>query len=238
MSVSEIKHMEMEKYKEDESALPEETNAPEEVIPEEVIAEMTGKAALRGTITHAIFENLDYGNVVSKESLKFEMERALSELHFKDEEKELVKTDYLLKFYSEDEGSLFQMMRKAFTEGKLYRERQFIAGLRPDEIPGVGAKVELSAEDGHIRDITKDYIMIQGIIDAYFYQGPDDDIILVDYKTDNVESGEELLGRYAAQMYLYALTLEKLTGHKVKDIILYSTRLGEIHYNNWREYKL
>ena len=199
---------------------------------------MTGKAALRGTITHAIFENLDYGNVVSKESLKFEMERALSELHFKDEEKELVKIDYLLKFYSEDEGSLFQMMRKAFTEGKLYRERQFIAGLRPDEIPGVGAKVELSAEDGHIRDITKDYIMIQGIIDAYFYQGPDDDIILVDYKTDNVESGEELLGRYAAQMYLYALTLEKLTGHKVKDIILYSTRLGEIHYNNWREYKL
>lgn len=238
MSVSEIKHMEMEKYKEDESSLPEETNAPEEVIPEEVIAEMTGKAALRGTITHAIFENLDYGNVVSKESLKFEMERALSELHFKDEEKELVKIDYLLKFYSEDEGSLFQMMRKAFTEGKLYRERQFIAGLRPDEIPGVGAKVELSSEDGHIRDITKDYIMIQGIIDAYFYQGPDDDIILVDYKTDNVESGEELLGRYAAQMYLYALTLEKLTGHKVKDIILYSTRLGEIHYNNWREYKL
>ena len=238
MSVSEIKHMEMEKYKEDESSLPEETNAPEEVIPEEVIAEMTGKAALRGTITHAIFENLDYGNVISKESLKFEMERALSELHFKDEEKELVKIDYLLKFYSEDEGSLFQMMRKAFMEDKLYRERQFIAGLRPDEIPGVGAKVELSAEDGHIRDITKDYIMIQGIIDAYFYQGPDDDIILVDYKTDNVESGEELLGRYAAQMYLYALTLEKLTGHKVKDIILYSTRLGEIHYNNWREYKL
>jgi ATP-dependent helicase/nuclease subunit A len=58
----------------------------------------------------------------------------------------------------------------------------------------------------------------------------------VDYKTDNIKTGQELLDRYAAQMYLYALTLEKLTGKTVADCILYSTRLGEVHYPDWRNY--
>ena len=58
----------------------------------------------------------------------------------------------------------------------------------------------------------------------------------MDYKTDNVKDGDELLDRYASQMYLYALTLEKLTGKTVKDVVLYSTRFGEVHYSEWREY--
>ena len=117
-------------------------------------------------------------------------------------------------------------MKKAYGQGKLHRERQFIAGLSLDEIPGeIVSKVS-----------PEDYVVIQGIIDAYFYEGEDDDIILVDYKTDKVDGGEALLKLYASQMYIYALTLEKLTGHKVADCILYSTRFGEVHYPQWRDY--
>ena len=119
---------------------------------------------------------------------------------------------------------------KACLTGKLYREQQFITGLTNHEIPGRNASEEKSDND---------FTVVQGIIDAFFYE-PDEDggehIILVDYKTDNVKDGQELLGRYASQMYLYALTLEKLTGHRVEDVILYSTRFGEVHYSDWRSY--
>ena len=123
-------------------------------------------------------------------------------------------------------------MRKAYQDNNLRREQQFIAGLRLEELPGSAEEmkdlgVEAIAEDS-------DFVVIQGIIDAFFYEGSD--IILVDYKTDNVKTGQELLDRYAAQMYLYALTLEKLTGKTVADCILYSTRIGEVHYPEWRNY--
>ncbi|MCR5103394.1 MAG: PD-(D/E)XK nuclease family protein, partial [Eubacterium sp.] len=135
-------------------------------------------------------------------------------------------------FYSSKDDSLFARMKKAHFEGKLYREQQFIAGLGLNEIPGGYATGLDNSLNSY--EINEDYTVIQGIIDAFFYEG--DDIVLVDYKTDNVKDGEELLGRYASQMYLYALTLEKLTAAKVKDVILYSTRFGEVHYPKWRNY--
>ena len=106
-------------------------------------------------------------------------------------------------------------MKRAEARGELFRERQFIAGLEYKDIPGYD---EITEED---------MAMIQGIIDAYFYEG--DDIVLVDYKTDNVPDGHALVDRYKAQMKLYRTVLEKLTGRKVSDIILYSFRWGEVH---------
>ena len=222
-SVSEIKHEKM--VINDAPTIPAEEEvlypevADDETLDEqaELVEKMRSRAATRGTIIHALFEKLDYGRVASKETLKDEFDRVLKESHFEEEEKALVNTSVLTGFYSEDEGALFMRMKKAFLAGKLYREQQFIAGLNLDE---------LKSDD--------DYTVIQGIIDAFFYEGEDDHIVLVDYKTDNVKTGEELIGRYGAQMYLYATTLEKLTGHQVGDVILYSTRLGEIHYTDWK----
>ncbi|MBO4864292.1 MAG: helicase-exonuclease AddAB subunit AddA [Eubacterium sp.] len=232
-SVSEIKHEAMEDSPTIE--IPEEVLEPE--YPEKVALEesaespddaavekaaemeaMRARAATRGTIIHALFEKLDYGRVASKETLKAEFDRVLAGSHFEEEEKVLVDTSMLIRFYSEDEDSLFVRMKRAYLAGKLYREQQFIAGLNLDELKS-----------------PEDYTVIQGIIDAFFYEGDDEHIILVDYKTDNVKTGDELIGRYAAQMYLYATTLEKLTGHRVVDVILYSTRFGEVHYTDWRK---
>ena len=70
--------------------------------------------------------------------------------------------------------------------------------------------------------------MIQGIIDAFFYEG--DDIVLVDYKTDFVMKGQEekLVERYKTQLGYYARALESVTGKKVKEKIIYSFSLGKI----------
>ena len=43
----------------------------------------------------------------------------------------------------------------------------------------------------------------------------------MDYQTDNADE-ETLVGRYKAQLDYYASTLERLTGKKVKEKIIYS----------------
>ena len=49
----------------------------------------------------------------------------------------------------------------------------------------------------------------------------DDDIVVMDYKTDRA-SEEELILRYKAQLDYYSDILERLTGKRVKEKIIYS----------------
>ena len=75
-------------------------------------------------------------------------------------------------------------------------------------------------------DVTEpDVLVVQGIIDAYFYE--DDDVVVMDYKTDAVKTGEELVKRYHTQMEYYTEALERIVGKKVKERIIYSFALGE-----------
>ena len=216
-SVSEIKHMEMKSHMEisDDSDV---------IITNEENSDNQG--AKRGTITHELFERLDYGRVASKDELIDEFARILSDERYTDEDRELINKAFLSSFYSEDESSLFSRMRRAFLAGKLFRERQFITGISGNDLPSTAGFEETKDSD--------DFVIVQGIIDAFFYE--DDEIVLVDYKTDRVKEKQELIDRYGSQMYIYAMTLEKLTGHRVKDVILYSTRLGEVSYPDWRDY--
>ena len=73
----------------------------------------------------------------------------------------------------------------------------------------------------------EEMVLVQGIIDAYFIE--DEEIVLVDYKTDFVRRGEEkkLIDRYHVQLEDYAQALERMTGRKVKERYIYSFTLGE-----------
>ena len=71
-------------------------------------------------------------------------------------------------------------------------------------------------------------VLIQGIIDAYFEE--DGEIIVLDYKTDRVQTEAELKDRYQEQLRLYTKALEQITRKKVKEQIIYSFILcKEIH---------
>ena len=247
MSVSDIKHSEMEKnlslidnavaYNLSNETEVETSDIPAEAVSTDNMEEMRKRAAQRGTIIHSLFEKLDYGRVTSKETLQDEFKSVLSGKGYTDEDRELINVKRLSGFFSDSEASLFSRMKKAALSDKLFREQQFIVGLTNSEIPGRNPHSEDGVESSEKSD--EDLTVVQGSIDAYFYEKDENDeenLILVDYKTDNVKDGKELLDRYASQMYLYALTLEKLTGKTVKDVILYSTRFGEVHYPEWRDY--
>ena len=69
-------------------------------------------------------------------------------------------------------------------------------------------------------------ILVQGIIDLY-YINPKDELILVDYKTDFVETEEELINKYRNQLELYKKALEEAFEKRVSHIFIYSTFLGK-----------
>ena len=76
---------------------------------------------------------------------------------------------------------------------------------------------------------TQEEILVQGIIDLY-YQNKNGEYILVDYKTDYVEQGQEkdLINKYKKQLELYKKALEQALQNKINKCYIYSTRLGEI----------
>ena len=74
---------------------------------------------------------------------------------------------------------------------------------------------------------TEEEILVQGIIDAYFEE--EDGLVLVDYKTDKVQKGQEkeLIEKYKVQMQYYKKALEMITDRKVKEVYIYSSGLGK-----------
>ena len=127
-----------------------------------------------------------------------------------DKEREVLDCRKFTVFQASDIG---RRMADAQREGKLRLEQPFMMGVPARDI--------YSGQDSDAK------VMVQGIIDAFFYQG--EDIVLVDYKTDFVRRGqeEELAKKYAVQLSYYAEAIERLTGHRVAERIIYSFALGK-----------
>ena len=97
-----------------------------------------------------------------------------------------------------------------------------------DSLILIWAIVSLHQNDGNrvYPDVENgERLFLQGIIDTVFVE--DDQWVLVDYKTDRVKSGDELIRRYKIQMDLYKEALERLTNMPVKASYIYSFRLHE-----------
>ena len=151
--------------------------------------------------------------IVDEEARDRELfEQALSDIGLDDPVKMYLKDIGRVPLLSaEEEVDLAKRMQKAAKEEKLYREQPFVLGISADKVDAKFPKEEK--------------VLIQGIVDAYFEE--ENEIIVVDYKTDSVKSGEELVKRYKEQLNYYEEALEKLTGKKVKEKILYSFALNE-----------
>ena len=66
-------------------------------------------------------------------------------------------------------------------------------------------------------------VLIQGVLDCYSVRG--NAATILDYKTDRVNSEEELIRRYRVQMDLYAEALKRVKGLTVEKKIIYSFAL-------------
>lgn len=164
-----------------------------------------------GTIYHSV---LEYMNLLEIHTLE-DVERCLLKLvvagKISEMELELLDKD---KLYTFVQSKVAYRMRNAMKEGNLYKERQFVMGMKANEINKSFHSEEL--------------ILVQGVIDVYFKE--ENQWILLDYKTDDVDKryGEEILKkRYQVQMDYYQKALEQLTGIRVGERIIYSFALGK-----------
>ena len=134
----------------------------------------------------------------------------------------LVEKEIILK--EEAEAINVNILEK-YSKSKLYKELKEAIEIHEEE----PFYLEVTA-DRLNKDYSKeDKILVQGIIDLY-YINKNNEVVLVDYKTDYVEKGEEekIINRYKEQLELYKEAIEKSLDRKVSKVIIYSTYLEEI----------
>ena len=68
-------------------------------------------------------------------------------------------------------------------------------------------------------------MMIQGIADCAFLE--DGELVVVDYKTDRLDSEELFCEKYSSQVTLYKKALSLCTDYNVKQTLLYSFHLSK-----------
>ena len=257
-SVSELKHRAMrEKFEaEQEETIPaflEEPVTPtiplfiqrqEKITPDQNVSGQgvqVNRGALRGTAVHRVMECYDF---TSEKSVQEQMDAMEKEEKITADMRTLVKERIVADFVSSETGKRMALAQRM---GALYREKPFVMGFTEEELEnygfGAGAQMienevqtenaqqeivlENVSRENHMHE--EDLTLIQGIIDVFWIE--DDGIIVLDYKTDRVDTAQELIDRYATQLKLYADALERVFATrklKVKEILIYSFRLEKL----------
>lgn len=199
------------------------------------------RGALRGTAVHRVMECYDFA---SEKSVQEQMEAMEKEEKITADMRALVKEQIVADFVSSETGKRMALAQRM---GALYREKPFVMGFTEEELEnygfGAGAQMienevqtenaqqeivlENVSRENHMHE--EDLTLIQGIIDVFWIE--DDGITVLDYKTDRVDTAQELIDRYATQLKLYADALERVFGArklKVKEILIYSFSLEQL----------
>lgn len=150
---------------------------------------------------HRALECLDVKTLAGSDDLEQQLEKEIIKITEKgrltEEMRQLLRRKKLVQFY---QSPLAMRMKAAAEREELFTERPFVMGQSADEIEHDGSDT---------------MVLVQGIIDAFFIE--DDEIVLLDYKTDVINSAEELKNRYQKQLDLYQCALEANLGKKVKE---------------------
>ena len=157
-----------------------------------------------GTLMHEAMQWLPVKKYTQK-SMTDMLDLLQAEGKFSDEERSLLSDRSLYGFFNSDLGHRLIASKRV--------ERELPFSMLFD-----GNRVYPDVENG-------ERLFLQGIIDTVFVE--DDQWVLVDYKTDRIKSGDELIRRYKIQMDLYKEALERLTNMPVKASYIYSFRLHE-----------
>lgn len=214
-TVSELKKLQYE----DEFSEPlyEETVV-KEIIPAFIAKEEIPSGAFRGTAYHKVMELLNYSRTYVKEDIEMILREFVAEEKMTEEMYECIQKEDVLTFLS---SNIARRMKKAARLEKLYKEQPFVLGITASEIYQE-TKGQNSLKENILEE---DMLLVQGIIDVWFEE--EDGIVVLDYKTDKIGRMEELREKYHRQLDYYAKALERLTGNRVKEKIIYSFTLGQ-----------
>lgn len=158
-------------------------------------------AAGRGTAMHAFMQFSDYHK--AKENLEKEIERLLNHGFLNNVQAESLDRGKLKSFF---DSKLYDRISQS---ENVYREKKFIIGMSPCEF-----------DENLSREFENERVIVQGILDCAFEENGE--IVIVDYKTDRVKTGDVLRERYSSQLKVYERAVRECLGKNVKETLLYS----------------
>jgi len=168
-------------------------------------------AAERGIALHMALQHVDYRNCGSFEGVNGELSRLNDEGVLTSEQVSAVDASKLSCFFESDIGA---RVRSAYAHGEnnVRREFKFSLMYPAERFYGGGGD---------------DEILLQGVVDCFFEEGGE--LTVVDFKTDHVtpESVGEKLEYYSPQLHAYSEALERITGKKVKERVVYFFALND-----------
>lgn len=161
--------------------------------------------AQRGTALHKALQYITPAADQTTATLRREIDAFVRQGLLSREEAKLVYVPVLAAFCQSDIG------RRMAESPELHREYPFTVLLAGgDPLPGTE---------------TGEQILIQGVIDCLFRE--DDAWILVDYKSDRLETADAFRSRYAIQLALYKRAVEQITHRPVEETYIYSLHLQQ-----------
>ncbi|WP_131067430.1 helicase-exonuclease AddAB subunit AddA [Clostridioides difficile] len=165
----------------------------------------------RSTIVHLVMEVLDLKNVSSVNDIKSQIRGFVSKGIITEKQASIVNPYKIYKFFASNIG------KRMLNAEIINREKSIYAQVNMKDIY-IYEKL-INNDDKKLYD--NESVMLRGIVDAYFEE--DNQIVLVDYKTDfvNEENINQIIEKYKKQLDLYADIIETLTGKSVKEKCIY-----------------
>lgn len=161
--------------------------------------------AQKGTLLHLCMQKLDEKKDYDLGKITELINNLIEREIITTKEAENINPMSVLKF---TQSSIWQEMKQA---KEVQKEKPFY--------------ITIPAKEIYEEEVEED-ILVQGMIDLY-YINQKDELILVDYKTDFVQTENELIEKYKKQLEWYQKALEEALQRKVEHVFIYSTFLGK-----------
>lgn len=164
-------------------------------------------SAQKGTLTHLCMQKLNPKEEYDINKIKELVNSLQLKEIITEKEAEAINPYKILEF---TKSNTWQELKEA---KEFYQEKPFY--------------INIPAKEIYNKNIDET-ILVQGIIDLY-YIDKNDNLVLLDYKTDYVENGkeQELIKKYKKQLDLYKEALEEALNRKVDRVYIYSVWLGK-----------
>jgi len=161
----------------------------------------------KGIATHLVLQYMDFSKADSLERIQEEIARLKAAHFISQREADAVDAASILRLFESDIG------KRLRGKGRLHREFKFSLLCDASQVFSQGEGEE---------------VLLQGVVDCCIED--EEGLCIVDYKTDNVRTGDEIARRaalYSAQLSAYASALERIFSKPVKDCALYFIRPGK-----------
>ncbi len=165
----------------------------------------------KGTITHFVLQYIDEKGINSREDIEKAIDIMQDKKILSKAQREVADVDGIFNLYETELGKRLRNSKRCEKEFSFYSKKQ------------AGEIFDNLSEDGKKKEI-----LLQGTIDCFF-EDEDGKLVLVDYKTDNVDKymAKTRADEYRVQIECYREALELIEERKVDECYIHFLNCNE-----------